>query len=145
MYISVSQFLLCRATEARVHASLGYVYELLKDTDKAIDHYEQVFLWCFLLFVCLGEQYSWWCNALLGGVYVSFPNCQEFNINFMIVSEWQTAVLSLGDYARDDIIVCYCDDITIILCVWKQLLRQWTKKLTFLCCYPVQTGPLLDH
>ena len=27
--------------EAQAHASLGYIYELLKDTDKAIDHYEQ--------------------------------------------------------------------------------------------------------
>lgn len=31
-----------RSAEARVHASLGYVYELLQDIDKAIDHYEQV-------------------------------------------------------------------------------------------------------
>ena len=27
--------------EAQAHASLGYIYELLRDTDKAIDHYEQ--------------------------------------------------------------------------------------------------------
>ena len=27
--------------EAQAHASLGYIYELLKDTDQAIDHYEQ--------------------------------------------------------------------------------------------------------
>lgn len=27
--------------EAQAHSSLGYIYELLKDTDKAIDHYEQ--------------------------------------------------------------------------------------------------------
>ena len=27
--------------EAQAHASLGYIYELLKDTDKAIDNYEQ--------------------------------------------------------------------------------------------------------
>ncbi len=32
----------CRSAEARTHGSLGYVYELLQDTDKAIDHYEQV-------------------------------------------------------------------------------------------------------
>ena len=31
-----------RAAEARAHGSLGYVYELLKNTDKAIDHLEQV-------------------------------------------------------------------------------------------------------
>ena len=31
-----------RSAQARAHASLGYVYELLQDTDKAIDHYEQV-------------------------------------------------------------------------------------------------------
>lgn len=31
-----------RSAEARTHGSLGYVYELLMDTDKAIDHYEQV-------------------------------------------------------------------------------------------------------
>ena len=34
--------LVSRSAEARVHASLGYVYELLQDVDKAIDHYEQV-------------------------------------------------------------------------------------------------------
>ena len=27
--------------EAQAHASLGYIYELLRDTDKAIDHYEK--------------------------------------------------------------------------------------------------------
>lgn len=27
--------------EAQAHSSLGYIYELLRDTDKAIDHYEQ--------------------------------------------------------------------------------------------------------
>ena len=31
----------CRMAEAQAHASLGYIYELLRDTDKAIDHYEQ--------------------------------------------------------------------------------------------------------
>ncbi len=35
-----------RSAEARAHASLGYVYELLQDIDKAIDHYEQVFNQC---------------------------------------------------------------------------------------------------
>ena len=35
---------LYRSAQARAHASLGYVYELLQDTDKAIDHYEQVCL-----------------------------------------------------------------------------------------------------
>lgn len=30
-----------RMAEAQAHASLGYIYELLRDTDKAIDHYEQ--------------------------------------------------------------------------------------------------------
>ena len=34
--------ILSRSAQARAHASLGYVYELLQDTDKAIDHYEQV-------------------------------------------------------------------------------------------------------
>lgn len=34
--------LLYRSAEARAHGSLGYVYEQLKDTDKAIDHLEQV-------------------------------------------------------------------------------------------------------
>ena len=34
-------FMYCRMAEAQAHASLGYIYELLKDTDKAIDHYEQ--------------------------------------------------------------------------------------------------------
>jgi len=33
---------MCRAAEARAHGSLGYVYELLKNADKAIDHLEQV-------------------------------------------------------------------------------------------------------
>ena len=28
--------------EAQAHASLGYIFELLNDTDRAIDHYEQV-------------------------------------------------------------------------------------------------------
>lgn len=37
-----SCFVVPRSAEARVHASLGYVYELLQDVDKAIDHYEQV-------------------------------------------------------------------------------------------------------
>jgi hypothetical protein len=36
-----SIFMYCRMAEAQAHASLGYIYELLKDTDKAIDHYEQ--------------------------------------------------------------------------------------------------------
>jgi len=31
-----------RSAEARAHASLGYVYELMQDVDKAIDHYELV-------------------------------------------------------------------------------------------------------
>ena len=31
--------------EAQAHASLGYIYELLRNTDKAIDHYEQVCVW----------------------------------------------------------------------------------------------------
>lgn len=31
----------CRLAEAQVHASLGYIYELLKDTEKAIEHYER--------------------------------------------------------------------------------------------------------
>lgn len=35
--------LVSRSAEARVHSSLGYVYELLQDIDKAIDHYEQVY------------------------------------------------------------------------------------------------------
>jgi len=35
---------MCRAAEARAHGSLGYVYELLKNTDKAIDHLEQVII-----------------------------------------------------------------------------------------------------
>ena len=30
-----------RMAEAQAHASLGYIYELLRDTDKAIDHYER--------------------------------------------------------------------------------------------------------
>ena len=46
-----------------MHASLGYVYELLQDIDRAIDHYEQV---CkhdklnvegtpFIVFNCMSE------------------------------------------------------------------------------------------
>ena len=31
-----------RASESRAHASLGTLYELLHDTDKAIDHHEHV-------------------------------------------------------------------------------------------------------
>ena len=38
----IDYFPLFRSAQARAHASLGYVYELLQDTDKAIDHYEQV-------------------------------------------------------------------------------------------------------
>ena len=39
---------LCRSAEARTHASLGYVYELLQNIDLAIDHYELVrFIDCF--------------------------------------------------------------------------------------------------
>ena len=37
----VSLFHVCRMAEAQAHASLGYIYELLRDTDKAIDHYER--------------------------------------------------------------------------------------------------------
>ena len=37
--------LLYRSAEARAHGSLGCVYEQLKDTDKAIDHLEQVCMW----------------------------------------------------------------------------------------------------
>ena len=38
-FISLS---LLRASIARVHGSLGLVYELLRDTDRAIDHHQQV-------------------------------------------------------------------------------------------------------
>lgn len=31
-----------RSAEARAHASLGHVYELLQNVDQAIDHYELV-------------------------------------------------------------------------------------------------------
>ena len=31
-----------RAAEARAHACLGLVYELMKDTDRAIDHHQKV-------------------------------------------------------------------------------------------------------
>ena len=39
---ATNELLSFRSAQARAHASLGYVYELLQDTDKAIDHYEQV-------------------------------------------------------------------------------------------------------
>ena len=38
----LSLFLFFRASIARVHGSLGLVYELLRDTDRAIDHHQQV-------------------------------------------------------------------------------------------------------
>lgn len=31
-----------RASECRAHGSLGIIYELLKDTNKAIDHHQKV-------------------------------------------------------------------------------------------------------
>ena len=40
----------CRSAECKAHGNLGLVYELLKNTDKAIDHYEQV----SVLALCVG-------------------------------------------------------------------------------------------
>ncbi len=36
-------FILFRGAEARAHACLGLVYELMKDTDRAIDHHQKVY------------------------------------------------------------------------------------------------------
>lgn len=35
-----------RASECRAHGNLGVIYELLQDTDKAIDHHQKVHIHC---------------------------------------------------------------------------------------------------
>ena len=89
-------FVFCqfRSAQARAHASLGYVYELLQDTDKAIDHYEQVHrivdqiqargehtLICSVE-VCMKLVGSWWdgSSVLVMGVFIKCMGITEWSI-----------------------------------------------------------------